>query len=167
MSQKIFDSDLVTICKSKVTLTLKKREYTGMCISDLREVSSFRSVYIRFNDLFYFCSIVIPTLLSSVEARVKYLHPLLSSEQQFILLIIKYKGFTLLSLRFLGFNRHIFFVINNFFLLFMCFDFIWFKIFFIDHVMKKVVCVIFYVYFFKFITHFILSVQFFNLLLVT
>ena len=32
---KIFDNDLVTIRKSKVTLTLNKPAYTGMCILEL------------------------------------------------------------------------------------------------------------------------------------
>ena len=38
MSQKIFDNDLVMIHKSKVTLTLNKPEYDGMCVLDLTEV---------------------------------------------------------------------------------------------------------------------------------
>ena len=32
MSQKIFDKNLIVICKSKLTLKLKKRAYIGMCI---------------------------------------------------------------------------------------------------------------------------------------
>ena len=35
MSQEIFDNDLVAIRKSKVTLTLSKPAYVGMCILDL------------------------------------------------------------------------------------------------------------------------------------
>ena len=35
MSQKIFENDLVTIRKSKVTLKLNKPAYVGMCILDL------------------------------------------------------------------------------------------------------------------------------------
>ena len=35
MSQKIFHSDLVAILKSKVTLTLNKPAYVGICILDL------------------------------------------------------------------------------------------------------------------------------------
>ena len=31
MSQKVFNIDLVTICKSKITLTLNKPAYVGMC----------------------------------------------------------------------------------------------------------------------------------------
>ena len=38
MSQKIFDNDLVTICRIKVTLTLNKSAYVGMCILDLSKV---------------------------------------------------------------------------------------------------------------------------------
>ena len=34
MSQKIFNNNLVVICKSKVTLTLYKPEYVGMYIVD-------------------------------------------------------------------------------------------------------------------------------------
>ena len=33
-NQKIFDNDLVTICKSKFTLTLNKSAYVGMCVLD-------------------------------------------------------------------------------------------------------------------------------------
>ena len=32
MSRKIFDNDLVEICKNKVTLMLNKSAYIGMCI---------------------------------------------------------------------------------------------------------------------------------------
>ena len=38
MSYKIFDNDLVAICKSKVTLTLNIPAYVGMCILDLSKV---------------------------------------------------------------------------------------------------------------------------------
>ena len=38
MSQKIFDNGLVAIRKNKVTLTLKKSAYIGMCILQLSEV---------------------------------------------------------------------------------------------------------------------------------
>ena len=35
MSHKIFDNDLVAIRKNKVTLTLNKPAYIGMCILEL------------------------------------------------------------------------------------------------------------------------------------
>ena len=38
MSQKIFDNNLVAIRISKVTLTLNKQAYVGMCILDLSKV---------------------------------------------------------------------------------------------------------------------------------
>ena len=38
MSQKIFDKDLVAICKSKVTLTVNNPAHVGMCILDLSKV---------------------------------------------------------------------------------------------------------------------------------
>ena len=34
MSQKIFDNNVVAIRKSKVTLTLNKPAYAGMCVLD-------------------------------------------------------------------------------------------------------------------------------------
>ena len=37
LSHKIFDNDLVTIRKSKVTLTLNKPAYIGMCILELNK----------------------------------------------------------------------------------------------------------------------------------
>ena len=41
MSHKIFDNDLVTIRKNKVTLTLNKPAYIGMCILELNKVSMY------------------------------------------------------------------------------------------------------------------------------
>ena len=38
ISQKIFDSGLLAIHKSQVTLTLNKPAYVGMCILDLSKV---------------------------------------------------------------------------------------------------------------------------------
>ena len=49
MSHKILDNDLVAIYKSKVTLTLNKAAYVGMCILDLNKVlrHQFHYDYIR------------------------------------------------------------------------------------------------------------------------
>ena len=49
MSHKIFHNDLVTIRKSKVTLTLNKPAYTGMCILELIRVLmyEFHCVYFK------------------------------------------------------------------------------------------------------------------------
>ena len=38
MSLKIFDNDLVVIVKNKITLTLNKPAYIGMCILELSKV---------------------------------------------------------------------------------------------------------------------------------
>ena len=38
MSHKIFDNNLVAICKSKLTLKLNKPAYIGMCILELSKV---------------------------------------------------------------------------------------------------------------------------------
>ena len=38
MSHKIFENDLVVILKNKVTLTLNKPAYIGMCILELNKV---------------------------------------------------------------------------------------------------------------------------------
>ena len=38
MSHKIFDNDLVAICRSKLTLKLNKPEYIGKCILELRKL---------------------------------------------------------------------------------------------------------------------------------
>ena len=45
MSQKIFDNDLVAICKSKVTLTINKPAYVGMCILTLSKVLIYEFNY--------------------------------------------------------------------------------------------------------------------------
>ena len=45
MSQKIFDNDLVTIQKIKVTLTLNKPAYVGMHILDLSKVLMYEFHY--------------------------------------------------------------------------------------------------------------------------
>ena len=49
MSQKIFDNDFVAICKSKVTLTLTKPVYVGMCTLDLSKelIYEFHCDYIK------------------------------------------------------------------------------------------------------------------------
>ena len=49
MSKKIFDNDLVAVCKSKVTLTRKRPAYIVMCILDLSKVLiyEFHYDYIR------------------------------------------------------------------------------------------------------------------------
>ena len=45
MSHKIFDNDLVTIRKSKATLTLNKRAYIRMFILDLSKVLIYEFYY--------------------------------------------------------------------------------------------------------------------------
>ena len=45
MSHKIFDNDLVAMRKSKVTLTLNKPAYVGMCILDLSKVLVYEFHY--------------------------------------------------------------------------------------------------------------------------
>ena len=45
MSHKIFDNDLVAICKNKVTLTCNKPAYIGMCILDLSKVLMYEFHY--------------------------------------------------------------------------------------------------------------------------
>ena len=45
MSQKIFGNDLVVIRKSKVTLTLSKPAYVGICILDLSKVLMYEFHY--------------------------------------------------------------------------------------------------------------------------
>ena len=45
MSHKIFDNDLVAICKNKVTLTPYKPAYIGMCILELSKVLMYEFHY--------------------------------------------------------------------------------------------------------------------------
>ena len=45
ISQKIFDTYSVAIRKSKITLTLNKPGYVGMCISDLSKVLIYEFHY--------------------------------------------------------------------------------------------------------------------------
>ena len=45
MSQKIFNNDLVAIHKMKVTLTLSKSAYVGMCIIDWSKVLMYKLHY--------------------------------------------------------------------------------------------------------------------------
>ena len=45
MSHKIFDNYLVAIRKNKVTLTLNKLAYVGMCILELRKVLIYEFHY--------------------------------------------------------------------------------------------------------------------------
>ena len=46
MPQKIFNNDLVAMCKSKITLTLNKPAYVGMWILDLSKVLMTSSIRI-------------------------------------------------------------------------------------------------------------------------
>ena len=45
MSHKIFDNELVAIRKNKVTLTLNKSAYIGMCILELSQVLMYEFHY--------------------------------------------------------------------------------------------------------------------------
>ena len=45
MSYKIFDNDLVAICKSKIALELNKPAYNGMCILELSKVLMYEFRY--------------------------------------------------------------------------------------------------------------------------
>ena len=45
MSHKIFDNDLVAICKNKVTLTPNKPAYIGMCLLELSKVLMYKFHY--------------------------------------------------------------------------------------------------------------------------
>ena len=45
MSHKLFDNDLVVIRKNKVTLTLNKPAYIGMCILELSKVLMYKFHY--------------------------------------------------------------------------------------------------------------------------
>ena len=49
MSHKIFDNDLVAIRKNKVTLTLNKSAYIGMCILELSKVLMYEFHYVKIN----------------------------------------------------------------------------------------------------------------------
>ena len=45
MSQKIFDNNLVAICKNKVPLTLRKPTYVKICIVDLSKLLMYEFHY--------------------------------------------------------------------------------------------------------------------------
>ena len=45
MSHKIYGNDLVAILKSKVTLTLNKLMYVGMCILELSSILMYKFHY--------------------------------------------------------------------------------------------------------------------------
>ena len=45
MSHKIFDNDLVTIRKNKITLSLNTPAYIGMCILELSKVLMYEFHY--------------------------------------------------------------------------------------------------------------------------
>ena len=45
MSQKVFDNDLVVICKNKVKFRLNKPAYAGMCTLDLSKVLMYEFHY--------------------------------------------------------------------------------------------------------------------------
>ena len=45
MSRKIFEKNLIAICKNKVTLMPNKPAYVGMCILELNKVSMYEFHY--------------------------------------------------------------------------------------------------------------------------
>ena len=45
MPHKMFDNNLVTICKSKLALKLNKPAYVGICILELRKVLMYKCYY--------------------------------------------------------------------------------------------------------------------------
>ena len=80
------------------------------------------------------------SFLSSIGTSANYLFSLISSMYQFILLIMRYKGFTLLVLYVAKvFYCHISNAINKniFVWLFIYLNFIWIKILYINHVIVK------------------------------
>ena len=98
------------------------------------------------------------SLLSLVGTNVKYLVLLISWKNPFGLLKIRYKGLTLLVFTYFkslivtySFNV----VYENISVwLFVYFDIFWIKIFYVDNIIEKVVCSVFYDHIFDYITHF-------------
>ena len=97
----------------------------------------------------------ISSLLWLVGNSVKYSFLLIASKYPFTFLKIRYKKSTHFYI-FEIFEGHISNVVskNIFLRLFIYFNFIWNKIFYIDNISEKVVCRAFYVYIFDFISHF-------------
>ena len=61
MSHKTFDNDLVAIRKNKITLTLNKPAYTGMCILQLSKVLMYEFHYDYIKDKYGTNSILLFT----------------------------------------------------------------------------------------------------------
>ena len=106
------------------------------------------------------------SLLSLVGTSVKYLFPLVSSKYPFIFLRIRYKEFSLLVFMYsqsliVTYTVHKDIILHDFLYILILFES---NFFYIDNTIKKVVCMVFYIYMFDFITHFNLYYLFRRLL---
>ena len=68
MSHKIFDNNLVVICKSKVALKLNKPAYVGMCILGLSKVLMYKFSYDYIKNKYYNKSKLLLLLLTDVDS---------------------------------------------------------------------------------------------------
>ena len=86
----------------------------------------------------------ITSLLSLVRFSVKYSFLLISSNCPINLLVIRYKEFTLLTFTYFKSYSHISNVVNRniFVWRFESFNFLWIKVFFIDNIIKRIVCAV-------------------------
>ena len=105
---------------------------------------------INFLILFQNFSYFFISLFSLVGTSFKYLFLLIYSKYPFTLFKIRYKGFPLLSFTLC----HLYNVVNIFVWIFIYFNIIRIKKFYVDDIIEKVVCSVFYNYIFDFITHF-------------
>ena len=71
MSNKIFDNDLVAICKKKVTVALKRPAYIGKCTLELSEVLMYKFHYDYIKDKYGNNSRVSFTDTDSLLYRIK------------------------------------------------------------------------------------------------
>ena len=71
MSQKIFDNDLVAICKRRVTLKLSKTAYAAMCVLDLSKVLMCKFYYDYIKNKYGKYSRLLSTDIDSLMYEIK------------------------------------------------------------------------------------------------
>ena len=71
MSQNIFDSNLLAICKSKVTLTLNKLPCVGLCILDLSKILMYEFCYDHIKSKYENNSVLLFTDTDSLMYEIK------------------------------------------------------------------------------------------------
>ena len=88
MSHKIFDNDLVAVRKNKVTITLNKSTYIGMCILKLSKVLMYEFHYDYIKNKYGNNSRLLFTGTDSLKLKLKMSMKILAMVKKYLTLVI-------------------------------------------------------------------------------